>query len=380
MIPGEDAARWLSRLVQIPSVTPTQAGDRPGSANEARIAAQIAAWFRDLGGEVHTETVAPERPSVYGIWRGTSERWFGVDVHTDTVGVSQMSGDPFSGRIADGRVYGRGSVDTKATLGVVLALLEHMQTHDLTPAANLLIAATADEEIEVQGAPAFAQWLRDRNLILDQLAVAEPTLCTPVHGHKGVCRVELTTHGTAAHSSQPHLGQNAIVGMTDVIRALAAEHERLFNVPPTTDLGTATLTVSLIRGGIGINTVPNQCTIALDRRVIPGEDPVHLSEQLHHIASGATVLPVTLRRLLAINAFFQAPDTPWLKQMAAWSGREPMVVPYGTNAFAYDDIARECVVIGPGSIDQAHSADEWVALAELEQLAAIYAHWWGITS
>ncbi|MFN8454973.1 MAG: M20/M25/M40 family metallo-hydrolase [Anaerolineae bacterium] len=187
MIPTQHLAAWLSRLVQIPSVSPDHAGPRAGVMGEARLAAEVARCFRELGGEVEVEEVLPGRPNVYGIWRGRSERWMALDVHLDTVGVEQMAGDPFDGRIADGRVYGRGSVDTKASLGVALALLEAMLRSGQQPAANLLLVATMDEESRTQGAHAFARWVRRRGFELDQLAVAEPTMCGPVYGHKGWC-------------------------------------------------------------------------------------------------------------------------------------------------------------------------------------------------
>jgi acetylornithine deacetylase/succinyl-diaminopimelate desuccinylase-like protein len=79
-----------------------------------------------------------------------------------------------------------------------------------------------------------------------------------------------------------------------------------------------------------------------------------------------------------VDAFLQAPDSPWLRQLADWSGHEPMIAPYGTNAWAYGELARECVVLGPGSIEQAHGVEEWVEVAELSKLAGIYARWWGV--
>ena len=89
-------ASWLSRLVQIPSVTPEQAGPRAGKPGEAAMGEAVAGWFAHFGGEVHWHEVLPGRSSVYAIWRGRSERWLGVDIHTDTVGVEQMSGIPIS--------------------------------------------------------------------------------------------------------------------------------------------------------------------------------------------------------------------------------------------------------------------------------------------
>src|SRR5215212_7291599 len=151
LISDEQLIIWLARLVQIPSVTPEQAGPRAGTPGEARLAEAVADWFRELGGDVYVEDVLPGRPNVYGIWRGTSERWAALDVHMDTVGVEQMSGDPFGGELRAGRVYGRGAVDTKASLAVALALLEQLHRSGGQPASNLLLTATVDEEDLARG-------------------------------------------------------------------------------------------------------------------------------------------------------------------------------------------------------------------------------------
>lgn len=380
MMTGQHLAEWLSRIVRIPTVSPDQAGPRAGVPGEARLAAEVAGWFREFGGEVHRDEVLPDRPNIYGIWRGRSDRWLAVDVHMDTVGVEQMVGDPFSGLIRDGRVYGRGAVDTKATLGVVLTLLEAMHRTGQSPQAHLLIAATVDEEARFNGAPAFAKWVRQQKLPLDQLAVAEPTLCGPVYGHKGVLRLEIEVHGTSTHSSQPELGQNAITAAAPLILALDEEHRRLqaaFSVDGQS-LGPPKLTVTIIQAGIGENIVPDSCRLFIDRRIVGGEKPLEVAAALTRLAEEACPLPVTITIGLHGEAFLQPPDTPWLRQLAEWSGREPAVVPYGTNAAVYGGLAGECAVIGPGSIDQAHGAEEWVAISELEKLANIFTRWWGL--
>jgi acetylornithine deacetylase/succinyl-diaminopimelate desuccinylase-like protein len=378
IITEEQLTTWLARLVQIPSVTPEQAGARAGAPGEARLAAAVAAWFRDFGGDVSIEDVLPGRPNVYGIWRGTSQRWAALDVHMDTVGVEQMSGDPFGGELRDGRVYGRGAVDTKASLAVALALLEALHRSGGSPATNLLIAATADEENLARGASAFAAWVRRRSIALDQLMVAEPTRCRPVHGHKGVVRLVFDIAGEPAHSSQPQLGKNAITAAAHLALALDAEHRRLAAAPPTSALGAPTLTVTLIGGGRGLNVVPDACSLSLDRRVVAGERADAVVAALADLAQRACPLPVTMQQLVSADAFLQAPDTPWLQQLADWSGQPPTIAPYGTNAYAYAGLARECVVLGPGSIDQAHGVEEWVEVAELAKLATLYARWWGL--
>jgi len=370
-------AQWLSRLVQIPSVTPEQAGPRSGEPGEARMSEAVAGWFAQFGGQVHWHEILPGRSNVYAIWPGRTDRWLAVDIHTDTVGVEQMTDPPFDGRIADGRVYGRGAVDTKASLAVVLALLEAMHADGTQPLDNLLIAATVDEETGATGAPGFATWLRARNLVLDELVVSEPTGCTPVHGHKGLVRMEFTAHGLTAHSAQPHLGKNAILAAARVALALEAEHNRLQTISASA-LGIPQLTVVLVQGGIGRNVVPDTCTLAIDRRLTDGEDPQTVTEQLIGLATAASPLPLTTEIWRQIPAFFQPADSGLVTRMAAWSGQPPSVAPYGTNAWAYGDVARERIVLGPGSIDQAHGAVEWVEIGELEKLAGVYARWWGL--
>jgi acetylornithine deacetylase/succinyl-diaminopimelate desuccinylase-like protein len=369
---------WLSRLVRVPSVNPAQAGPRAGEPGEGRLAARVAEWFRQLGGEVETEEVLPGRPNVYGVWRGRAAWWAAVDVPIDTVGVEQMTGDPFDGRIAGGRVYGRGAVDTKATLGVVLALLEAMHARGAAPVPNLVVAATVDEEVDAQGAPASAAWMRRRGIVPDQMAVAEPTGCGPVVGHKGVLRLEIAVAGTPAHSAQPHLGANAVTAGARAVLALEEEDRRLHAEPPRTLLGPPTLTVTRIEGGRGLNVVPDRCVLGVDRRLVAGEGGAETAARLERIARDASPLPLEARTLKQIEAFSQAPDSPWVRQLAEWSGRAPAVVPYCTNAWAYAGLARELVVIGPGSIDQAHGVEEWVEIAELQKLAAIYARWLGL--
>jgi acetylornithine deacetylase/succinyl-diaminopimelate desuccinylase-like protein len=355
-----------------------QAGPRAGNAGEQRIAESIAHWFKRLGGDVVMEEVLPGRPNVYGLWPGQSESWMAVDVHVDTVGVEQMTGDPFSGEVREGRVWGRGAVDTKASLAVVLSLIEEMQMHGKLPHHNLLIGATVDEEFGATGAPAFAAWIAEHDLPVVQMVVAEPTLCVPVTGHRGVARFELTFHGKATHSSQPDLGNNAIVAAARTVVAYADEHEQLQTSRPG-HVGHPTLTSTIIGGGNGNNVVPDRCTLFVDRRVVDGEEPSEVIDALYALAQRQGARSVEIQRQLEIHAFYQPSDSAWIRQLAALSGSTPQHAPYGTNAWAYRNLPCETVVIGPGSIDQAHGAEEWVELSELEKIARIYADWWEIS-
>jgi acetylornithine deacetylase/succinyl-diaminopimelate desuccinylase-like protein len=380
MFDTQRIVEWLSKLVQISSVGPENVGPRAGQAGEARIAAALAEWFKQVGGEVVTDVVSPGRPNVYGIWRNGSSRWIALDVHTDTVSVETMQGDPFDGRCENGRVYGRGSVDTKASLGVALAVLEAAQQAGKQLNANLIVAATIGEETGAGGAEAFAAWIRAQGIALDQLMVAEPTMCGPIYGHKGGAGIEFEVHGVAAHSSQPELGQNAITAAAHLILALDEEHQRLNSLPPSSEMGNPKLSVTIIHGGQARNIIPDQVKLQVSRRIVVGEDPDDIANGLYEFAKQHCPLPVTMHYRGGWGAFYQSPDTPLIKQLSDWTGVAPATAPYGTNMFAYLGLARDSVVFGPGSIERAHRDVEWVDVSELEKAAGIYERWWGLAA
>jgi acetylornithine deacetylase/succinyl-diaminopimelate desuccinylase-like protein len=291
-----------------------------------------------------------------------------------------MTGDPFGGEVRDGRVYGRGAVDTKASLGVALALLEDLHSRGERPAPTLMVVATAEEEVGLSGARAFAAWARERRLAIDELLVGEPTGCAPVYGHKGAVRLAIDVQGAAAHTATPHLGKNAIVEAARLVGVLQDEHERLQEPGPVPGasgaLGPPTLTPVLIEGGRAMNVVPDRCRVALDRRTVDGEDPDAVAASLEELLRGEARLPLEVEVRLAQPAFLERADSPFLGRLAEWSGIAPTTVTYGTNAIQYGGLAAACVVLGPGSIAQAHGDVEWVEIAELERLAGIYARWW----
>jgi len=379
---SEHLASWVSRLVQIPSVNPLHAGPRAGVVGETRLAEALAGFFTDLGADsVELVEVFEGRPNVYGVWEGSSDRWVVLDVHTDTVTVEHCVGDPFDGRIADGRVYGRGSVDTKASLGVMLALLEQARLDGRRPVPNLVVVGSISEEAGgLLGAVGFREWAEARGLRPDEVIVAEPTMCSPIHGHKGGVSFEILVKGLAAHSANPHLGRNAITAAAKLILALEAEHHRLQALTPTTEVGNGTLTVAMINGGTGGNIVPDACTVTVGRRIVPGEHNEIVAQQLRELIERACPLPVEItQNYLGSPAFYQPPDSPFVQQLAAWAGTEPQVAAYGTNALRYDGFAEQMVVFGPGSIDNAHTAVEYVEIEQLLRCADVFASWLGLT-
>lgn len=369
----------LSQLVGINSVNPGQAGERSGPAGEGELSQWLADRSEALGATVSMDEVEPGRPNVYAEFPGNSDRVVAVDVHLDTVGVEHMEGDPFDGRVDDGRVYGRGSVDTKATLAILLPLLEDVARGDFDLDPTLLLVGTVGEELGgLPGAYRFQQWLNDRGRKLDSLVVAEPTLCAPVHGHKGGVGMEITVHGHAAHSSKPELGANAINGAARIIMALEAQQELLAAQTPATAMGNGTLSVTEIGGGRARNIIPDECTVYAGRRVAPGEDPYEIFDALSAVARDAAQpldISVAMANGRGSSAFYRDPDSSLIQELAGIADSQPEVATYGSNALAYSDIADQLVVFGPGSIDQAHQAVEWVEIAELDRADAVYRTW-----
>ena len=381
-------ADCVAELVRIPSVNPRHRGpvaDDAGPIGEAAIARHLADRFGALGADDVTLDDADDgRPNVYARFGGRTDRLVVLDVHTDTVTVEHMTDPPFDGRIEHGHVWGRGALDTKASLGVILALLEQWRAEARMPEPTLLVVGSVCEEAGgLLGAGRFRDWIGEHDLYIDQLLVAEPTELAPIHGHKGGAVVEVTVHGTAAHSALPDLGANAIEAMAHVIAAYEAEHRRLQTIEPTTELGTSTLSVTEIAGGTGGNVIPAECRITVGQRLVPGQVAHECHERLIEIAETASPLPVTCRSLLPPNtdgtygseAFYQAPDGELVQTLADTAGTTPTVAPFGTNALRYGGLARELCVFGPGRIDDAHQATERVAIADLARLAACYEAW-----
>jgi acetylornithine deacetylase len=306
--------------------------------------------------------------------------WLLFESHMDTVSVAGMTIDPFKAVIADGKMFGRGACDTKGTGAAMFTALKKYAA-DGDGANNIAIAFTTDEEYHKHGVRAFTGGQ------LPQLGwrpvgaiIGEPTMLQPVVAHNGVARWTIVTQGVAAHSSDPSRGKSAISMMIRVIDMIEKRYApSLTAAHPLT--GKAQCTVNVIRGGVQINIIPEHCEIQVDRRVVPGEN-------------SAAVVPAVEKLLADLCA--EQPDihveqrTPFLdsaldpKGGEAFASRvgqiletmglpgEPVGVTYGTDASQFSEIGVPAVVLGPGSIAQAHTKDEWLALDQLHRGVEVY--------
>ena len=374
-----DIAERVAEIVRIPSVNPLHAGPVSGDGAERELTDWLANHTEALGAQVIVDHVEDNRSNVYARFEGSSDRAVTIDVHLDTVGVEHMTDDPFDGRIEDGRVYGRGSVDTKATFAVVLQVLEELKAAGKRPIPTVNLVGTVSEEGGgLLGAARYRDWLLERGQRIEQIVVAEPTMCAPVHGHKGGIGLDVTVHGHAAHSSKPHLGANALSGAARVVVAIDDEQERLEALEATTPVGKGTVSVTELAGGLARNIIPDECTLYVGRRTAPGEDIDQVRAALCHLSeNSAAPLTTTIESLYGDGSpgFYQDPSCSLVTVLAQLADTSPTTAEYGSNALKYGEVADQLVVFGPGSIDQAHQAVEWVDIGQLNRAVDVYRSW-----
>jgi acetylornithine deacetylase len=250
-----------------------------------------------------------------------------------------------------------------------------------------VLACTANEECGFTGAKeiALSIWKRMERFFPrapDAAIVAEPTQLNVVVAHQGVVRWRCHTMGRAAHTSRPDAGVNAIYAMSRVVSAIERFHAHLTATAPMHPLcGRPSVCVSTIQGGVGINTVPERATIEIDRRLGPNEQPdAAYSELMSYIAQQADIGrcqivhdPPFMQSLgLADNANRALAGRVSNVVQSHGRSNELVGVPYGTDAAAISAAGVPTVVFGPGSIDQAHTADEFIEVEELRHATEIF--------
>jgi len=381
----------LSQLVAIPSVNPMgRAGPGP-EYGEARLTSYLESLFRCLGLRHQRQAVDPGRENIVARLDGSDPPEAGgglilLSAHQDTVPATGMTIPPFTPRVDGGRLYGRGACDVKGGMAAMLAALARLQQERPPRLPTVVLACTVNEECGFTGADALPKlWSGCCGAIIprppDAAVVAEPTALAVVVAHKGLVRWRCHTRGRAAHSAYPETGDNAVYKMAPVLRALERyQKEIVGTLASHPRCGPATVSVGTISGGVSVNTVPDRCTIEIDRRLAPQEDPhqarqhlidyveqeVRLGPQLEHDPPFMRGLPLSDEANAALSDRLAA-----VAREVAGEGRK-IGVPYATDAASLAAAGVPAVVFGPGAIEQAHTADEWIALDAVEKAAEVY--------
>jgi acetylornithine deacetylase len=363
----------LSDLVHINSINPAYEGGK----GEAVIQRYVADRFRAAGLETVEQTVFPERSNVIAILPGRNrKRRIVFEAHSDTVGIKGMTVDPFGAAIRDGKLFGRGACDTKSGIAAMMHAIIDLKQLGRIPECDIWVAITVDEEHAYAGVLRLCD-----NLSAAAAIISEPTQMRLVRASKGCLRFRIRVEGKAAHSSKPHLGVNAIQGMMRVLLALEKDEDRLAAIHHPL-VGSATWNVGRIEGGTQVNVVPAECFVEIDRRLIPGEDPNSVrsdyEEFLSHLRRDHPTLDVKFEGpTLSDWPLETAPDTAIvsvLSEVLSNSGLAgtPSGVDFGSDASKFALAGIPSVILGPGSIDQAHTADEYVDLDQVGQAFLVY--------
>ncbi|MFA7345643.1 MAG: M20 family metallopeptidase [Terrimicrobiaceae bacterium] len=348
-------------LVRIPSVNPD--GD-PGTpqTGEAACAEWLSGFLSAAGAEAELREVLPGRPNV--VARFPSDRPGKPRLlfapHTDTVSVTGMTVDPFSGEIRDGRLSGRGATDTKGPMASMLWALE--EAAPLIPALpyEIWFAGLMGEEAGQHGAKALAAQEEFAFVI-----AGEPTGLDVVHTHKGSAWLSLHTTGVAVHASKPEAGANAIYKMCEAVDAIRREVVPALAKLADPVLGHPTASVGTIAGGSKVNIVPDSCLAVVDLRTIPGQDLSAIEKILR-----ARVPDIEISMAIS-QPLFTDPTHPLIRALQR-RGAGLVGAPWFCDAAVFAGRGCPAVAMGPGSIAQAHTCDEFISLEDLEKGAGFF--------
>lgn len=361
----DDLVDLIAKLVSIDSVNPALDPDHPG---ETEIARFVAEWSQARGLRVEWLERTPGRPSVIVTAPGTGGgKNLLLNAHMDTVGVKGMV-DPFTPRIENGRLYGRGAMDMKASLAACMLVVAEASTMGL--AGDVILTAVADEEHDSIGTRETLEHLL-RTTRIDAAIVTEPSDLQIQIAHRGFVLFEVEFEGKASHTSQPEQGVNALNHLGRFLVAVEEFDAELRRREPHPLVVHGSLQAVLASGGQELFTTPSSARVTLERRTVPGESAAaalaEVERLLATLVSEDPDVKPTVRTLLARQPFEVSPDKHIVRVLdsavhaVTGTTSELVGAPYWTDAALIAEAGIPTVLFGPvgGGI---HQAREWVNL------------------
>ncbi|MBD3658110.1 MULTISPECIES: acetylornithine deacetylase [Marinobacter] len=362
----------LARLVALPSIS--SASPEWDHSNEA-VVRTLAEWLQPLG--FRTEVLAvPGMPGKFNLIAtlGAGPGGLVLSGHTDTVPFDdkRWQSDPFTLTERDDRWYGLGTCDMKGFFPLAIEAARAFAGQPLRQ--PLIILATADEESSMNGARALVEAGRPK---ARYAVIGEPTDLRPVRMHKGIMMERLVFEGQSGHSSDPALGRNALEGMHEAMGELlalrAGWQEKYRN--PNFRVQVPTLNLGCIHGGDNPNRICARCELHFDLRPLPGMRMDELRQailnRMQPLAESRQ-LKLTFEPLFEGVPPFETPaDAQLVRACETLTGHSAQAVAFATEAPWLQQLGMETLVLGPGSIDQAHQPDEFLALSQLEPAVRI---------
>ena len=365
--------KTTQELIQINSVNPLLSAEGKG---EAEISAYIADSLSALGLDIRRTEIAPGRFNVVAILKGSGGgRNLLFNAHLDTVGVEGMISDPFSGELKDGKIYGRGSQDMKASMAAMMASAKALVDAGISLRGDLIITGVADEEHSSLGTEALVKHIK-----ADAAIVTEPTDMHLCRAHRGFIWFDIEVFGRAAHGSRYAEGIDANMRMGRFLAELDKLEQELLTRTGHELAGPPSLHAALLQGGTEISTYADHSLLKMERRTVPGENIEEAEAELQKI----------LNRLKAEESTFKAKITRRFWRHPFEVTREAEVVQildkamgerlghrpkhsgqtHWTDAALFAEAGMETVLLGPKGFGL-HSAEEWVEMESVLDLAHI---------
>jgi len=367
----KNVVELLQDLVSIPSVNPQ---GQPGTefTGEQAIGEYVVNFLRSIGAEAELQPVEIGRPNVVASFTPDKPvAHLAFAPHLDTVSVAGMTIEPFDPAIRGGKLFGRGSTDTKGPMAAALwALSDWAQSRTRSQSRiQWTFLALMGEEAGNDGAHAVA----NKGFASDLTLVLEPTQLGVVTAHKGVLWLEVDTAGVSCHGATPDQGRNAIYAMRRVLEVIEETIIPDMSRQAHAKLGRATMNVGTISGGSKINIVPDQCRAEIDCRVVPGIDAETFRHEVE--AQLRAVAPeVTVRLQRHSKPLDTDESLPWVRRLGGVA-RGFTTAPWFSDASVLGGPHCPAICIGPGSIAQAHTKDEFILLSDLEEGAEFFRRW-----
>lgn len=357
-----DPIKLLCELIALPSVNPACLPDGDPRVGEHRVVDYMAAQAARAGLDVDLEEVLPGRRNLMARLTppGRLHNRILLAPHADTVGDPGLGEQSFRPTIQGRRLYGRGACDTKGSVAAMFAAITHLACRRPRPQhTEIVLALLVDEEHHQSG----SRFLARRGIKANLAIVGEPTALQVVTTHKGACWTTLETRGRASHGSCPRLGLNAILAMSRAVEVVESEYARRLETRRHPLLGSPTVNTGVIRGGSQPNIVPDRCTALLDRRTVPGETNPQVHQELRALFrdSGVSVIVRPTYPDKPCPPLETDPGLPLVRDlMRCARQRHPLGADFFSDASVLSHGGIPSVLFGPGSIRQAHTADEWI--------------------
>jgi len=299
--------------------------------------------------------------------------------HTDVVPASgkEWSSDPFVAREKDNKIYGRGSCDMKGFIACTLAIAPFFASQKLKKPIHF--AYTYDEETSCLGAPVMLKEIKKRNIKYPVCIIGEPTSMKAINAHKGY--YEYITHftGLAGHASNPSKGVSAVEYAIRYSNKLMEIRNELKKRKPKNSIFSppySTLQIGRVKGGIATNVIADQCIVDWEVRPITHDDGKFVTQNIDSYVK-ETLLPEMKKNYPEANikkevvgetiGFEQEEKSDAVDLVCNLTGDNSRgTVSFGTEAGLFQEIGISTVVCGPGSIEQAHTVDEYITFDQLK--------------